>query len=90
MRAAGSACLVNPAWGEWSAPVEFGKNKSLLWAALPPAMSCLPHTLPGTYGHTELANVLLHTTLQRRVGSLNRPLNILTLEIILQITRLQL
>ncbi|NXO72580.1 CSF2R factor, partial [Phainopepla nitens] len=25
MRAAGSACLVSPAWGEWSAPVEFGK-----------------------------------------------------------------
>ncbi|XP_033369659.1 granulocyte-macrophage colony-stimulating factor receptor subunit alpha-like isoform X4 [Parus major] len=24
MRAAGSVCLVNPAWGEWSAPVEFG------------------------------------------------------------------
>ncbi|NXR36109.1 CSF2R factor, partial [Zosterops hypoxanthus] len=27
MRAAGSACLVNPAWGEWSTPVEFGKSK---------------------------------------------------------------
>ncbi|NXH66182.1 CSF2R factor, partial [Hydrobates tethys] len=25
MRTAGSACLVSPAWGEWSAPVEFGK-----------------------------------------------------------------
>ncbi|XP_014119112.1 PREDICTED: granulocyte-macrophage colony-stimulating factor receptor subunit alpha-like isoform X2 [Pseudopodoces humilis] len=24
MRAAGSVCFVNPAWGEWSAPVEFG------------------------------------------------------------------
>ncbi|NXN18964.1 CSF2R factor, partial [Indicator maculatus] len=30
MRAAGSACLVSSAWGEWSAPVEFGKNKSML------------------------------------------------------------
>ncbi|NXX92591.1 CSF2R factor, partial [Centropus bengalensis] len=29
MRAAGSACLVSPAWGEWSAPVEFGKSKSM-------------------------------------------------------------
>ncbi|NXF53070.1 CSF2R factor, partial [Oceanites oceanicus] len=28
MRTAGSACLVNPAWGEWSAPVEFGKNEN--------------------------------------------------------------
>ncbi|NXW77875.1 CSF2R factor, partial [Hirundo rustica] len=37
MRAAGSACLVNPAWGEWSLPVEFGKNKSTPWATLPPA-----------------------------------------------------
>ncbi|KAF1485315.1 Granulocyte-macrophage colony-stimulating factor receptor subunit alpha, partial [Megadyptes antipodes antipodes] len=27
MRTAGSACFVNPAWGEWSAPVEFGKNE---------------------------------------------------------------
>ncbi|NXY27781.1 CSF2R factor, partial [Pomatorhinus ruficollis] len=39
MRAAGSTCLVNPAWGEWSAPVEFGKNKSIPWATLPPVMS---------------------------------------------------
>ncbi|NXC17740.1 CSF2R factor, partial [Corythaeola cristata] len=28
MRAAGGPCLVNPAWGEWSSPVEFGKNKN--------------------------------------------------------------
>ncbi|NXJ35489.1 CSF2R factor, partial [Ciconia maguari] len=25
MRTAGSACLMSSAWGEWSAPVEFGK-----------------------------------------------------------------
>ncbi|NWI88498.1 CSF2R factor, partial [Pitta sordida] len=25
MKTAGTTCLVNPAWGEWSAPVEFGK-----------------------------------------------------------------
>ncbi|NXJ48713.1 CSF2R factor, partial [Spizaetus tyrannus] len=37
MRAAGSACFVSSAWGEWSAPVEFGKNKSMPWATLPPA-----------------------------------------------------
>ncbi|KAF2986445.1 hypothetical protein EK904_003709 [Melospiza melodia maxima] len=35
MRAAGSACFVSPAWGEWSAPVEFGKNKPKPWATLP-------------------------------------------------------
>ncbi|NXC69319.1 CSF2R factor, partial [Anhinga anhinga] len=28
MRTAGSTCLMSPAWGEWSAPVEFGKNKN--------------------------------------------------------------
>ncbi|NXX54285.1 CSF2R factor, partial [Scopus umbretta] len=28
MRTAGSACFVSPAWGEWSAPVEFGKNEN--------------------------------------------------------------
>ncbi|NXK06099.1 CSF2R factor, partial [Herpetotheres cachinnans] len=39
MRAAGSACLVSPAWGEWSAPVEFGKNKSMPQATLPTMMS---------------------------------------------------
>ncbi|KAM4904855.1 granulocyte-macrophage colony-stimulating factor receptor subunit alpha-like [Sylvia borin] len=37
MRAAGSACLVNPAWGEWSAPVEFGNEEiisSSVWISL--------------------------------------------------------
>ncbi|NWR66832.1 CSF2R factor, partial [Bucorvus abyssinicus] len=29
MRATGRACLVSPAWGEWSAPVEFGKSKPM-------------------------------------------------------------
>ncbi|NXV19058.1 CSF2R factor, partial [Cepphus grylle] len=28
MRTAGGACLVSSAWGEWSVPVEFGKNKN--------------------------------------------------------------
>ncbi|NXE13266.1 CSF2R factor, partial [Lophotis ruficrista] len=28
MRTAGSTCFVSSAWGEWSAPVEFGKNKN--------------------------------------------------------------
>ncbi|NWX19412.1 CSF2R factor, partial [Aegotheles bennettii] len=28
MRTAGSACLVSSAWGDWSAPVEFGKNEN--------------------------------------------------------------
>ncbi|XP_065711800.1 granulocyte-macrophage colony-stimulating factor receptor subunit alpha-like [Patagioenas fasciata] len=27
MRAAGSACFVSPAWGEWSTPVEFGNEE---------------------------------------------------------------
>nr|XP_009489753.1 PREDICTED: granulocyte-macrophage colony-stimulating factor receptor subunit alpha-like [Pelecanus crispus] len=27
MRTAGSACFVSPAWGEWSAPVEFGNEE---------------------------------------------------------------
>ncbi|NXY46306.1 CSF2R factor, partial [Ceuthmochares aereus] len=39
MRAAGSACFVSPAWGEWSAPIEFGKNKSTPMAILPPEIS---------------------------------------------------
>ncbi|CAN8196377.1 unnamed protein product [Coccothraustes coccothraustes] len=37
MRAAGSACFVNPAWGEWSAPVEFGNEEILsssVWVLL--------------------------------------------------------
>ncbi|XP_054483949.2 interleukin-5 receptor subunit alpha-like [Agelaius phoeniceus] len=37
MRAAGSACLVSPAWGEWSAPVEFGNEEiisSSVWILL--------------------------------------------------------
>ncbi|RLW07615.1 hypothetical protein DV515_00003831 [Chloebia gouldiae] len=37
MRAAGSACFVNPAWGEWSAPVEFGSEEiisSSIWILL--------------------------------------------------------
>ncbi|XP_009329553.1 PREDICTED: granulocyte-macrophage colony-stimulating factor receptor subunit alpha-like [Pygoscelis adeliae] len=37
MRTAGSACLVNPAWGEWSAPVEFGNEEiisSSVWILL--------------------------------------------------------
>ncbi|XP_050827761.1 granulocyte-macrophage colony-stimulating factor receptor subunit alpha-like [Serinus canaria] len=37
MRAAGSACFVNPAWGEWSAPVEFGNEElvsSSVWILL--------------------------------------------------------
>ncbi|XP_039911873.1 interleukin-5 receptor subunit alpha-like [Hirundo rustica] len=37
MRAAGSACLVNPAWGEWSLPVEFGNEEvisSSVWILL--------------------------------------------------------
>ncbi|KAF1540582.1 Granulocyte-macrophage colony-stimulating factor receptor subunit alpha, partial [Eudyptula minor] len=36
MRTAGSACLVNPAWGEWSAPVEFGKNENPCLGLLSP------------------------------------------------------
>ncbi|NXE54799.1 CSF2R factor, partial [Casuarius casuarius] len=28
IRAAGNGCLVNTAWGEWSAPVKFGKNEN--------------------------------------------------------------
>uniref|UniRef100_A0A8B9FN19 Type I cytokine receptor cytokine-binding domain-containing protein n=1 Tax=Amazona collaria TaxID=241587 RepID=A0A8B9FN19_9PSIT len=33
MRAAGSVCFVSPAWGEWSAPVEFGNEEisSSVW-----------------------------------------------------------
>ncbi|XP_005037803.2 PREDICTED: interleukin-5 receptor subunit alpha-like [Ficedula albicollis] len=37
MRAAGSACFVSPAWGEWSAPVEFGNEEiisSSVWILL--------------------------------------------------------
>ncbi|XP_064502253.1 granulocyte-macrophage colony-stimulating factor receptor subunit alpha-like [Pseudopipra pipra] len=37
MRTAGSACLVNPAWGEWSAPLEFGNEEiisSSVWILL--------------------------------------------------------
>ncbi|XP_075296465.1 granulocyte-macrophage colony-stimulating factor receptor subunit alpha isoform X3 [Opisthocomus hoazin] len=37
MRAAGSACLVSSAWGEWSAPVEFGNEEiisSSVWILL--------------------------------------------------------
>nr|XP_031362055.1 granulocyte-macrophage colony-stimulating factor receptor subunit alpha-like [Lonchura striata domestica] len=37
MRAAGSACFVNPAWGEWSAPIEFGSEEiisSSVWILL--------------------------------------------------------
>ncbi|XP_053912688.1 granulocyte-macrophage colony-stimulating factor receptor subunit alpha isoform X2 [Cuculus canorus] len=33
MRAAGSACFVSPAWGEWSAPVEFGKEDIISFSA---------------------------------------------------------
>ncbi|KAM6290452.1 granulocyte-macrophage colony-stimulating factor receptor subunit alpha-like [Porphyrio hochstetteri] len=29
MRTAGSACLVSPAWGEWSAPVVFGNEETI-------------------------------------------------------------
>lgn len=57
MRAAGSACFVNPAWGEWSAPVEFGKDKSMPCPTLPPVMSCLPHTWSHTYGHTDVQRI---------------------------------
>ncbi|NWS66244.1 CSF2R factor, partial [Crotophaga sulcirostris] len=39
MRAAGTACLVSSAWGEWSATIEFGKNKPVPSASLPPAVS---------------------------------------------------
>ncbi|KAM9245976.1 granulocyte-macrophage colony-stimulating factor receptor subunit alpha-like [Leptosomus discolor] len=37
MRAAGSACFVSPAWGEWSTPVEFGNEEiisSSVWILL--------------------------------------------------------
>ncbi|XP_008945906.1 PREDICTED: granulocyte-macrophage colony-stimulating factor receptor subunit alpha-like [Merops nubicus] len=37
MRAAGSSCLVSKAWGEWSAPVEFGNEaviSSSMWILL--------------------------------------------------------
>ncbi|XP_030333158.1 granulocyte-macrophage colony-stimulating factor receptor subunit alpha-like [Strigops habroptila] len=37
MRAAGSVCFVSPAWGEWSAPVEFGNEEiisSSVWILL--------------------------------------------------------
>ncbi|XP_075593018.1 granulocyte-macrophage colony-stimulating factor receptor subunit alpha [Balearica regulorum gibbericeps] len=37
MRTAGSACLVSPAWGQWSAPVEFGNEEiisSSVWILL--------------------------------------------------------
>ncbi|NWS55635.1 CSF2R factor, partial [Chunga burmeisteri] len=37
MRTAGCACFVSSAWGEWSGPLEFGKNKPMPWATLPPA-----------------------------------------------------
>lgn len=88
MRAAGNACLVNPLWGEWSAPVEFGKNKSMPWATLPPAMSCLPHTLPCTYGHTDVQRIgkrfASHQATEKSRKRLNTFLNILTLEITLK------
>ncbi|XP_032852447.2 granulocyte-macrophage colony-stimulating factor receptor subunit alpha isoform X2 [Tyto alba] len=32
MRAAGSACLVSPAWGAWSAPVEFGSEEIISYS----------------------------------------------------------
>ncbi|XP_054246045.1 granulocyte-macrophage colony-stimulating factor receptor subunit alpha-like [Indicator indicator] len=44
MRAAGSACLVSSAWGEWSAPVEFGNKEimsSSLWILLVVAFAIL-------------------------------------------------
>ncbi|XP_054020712.1 granulocyte-macrophage colony-stimulating factor receptor subunit alpha [Dryobates pubescens] len=44
MRAAGSACLVSSAWGEWSAPVEFGHKEiisSPLWILLVVAFATL-------------------------------------------------
>ncbi|XP_067995140.1 granulocyte-macrophage colony-stimulating factor receptor subunit alpha-like [Melanerpes formicivorus] len=44
MRAAGSACLVSSAWGEWSAPVEFGNKEiisSPLWILLVVAFATL-------------------------------------------------
>ncbi|KAM6213486.1 granulocyte-macrophage colony-stimulating factor receptor subunit alpha-like [Sarcoramphus papa] len=44
MRAAGSACLVSPAWGEWSAPVEFGNEEiisSSVWILLVVAVATL-------------------------------------------------
>ncbi|NWH72631.1 CSF2R factor, partial [Piaya cayana] len=43
MRAAGSSCFVNPTWGQWSAPIEFGKNKTTPLAVLPPEISCYTH-----------------------------------------------
>ncbi|KAM9301074.1 granulocyte-macrophage colony-stimulating factor receptor subunit alpha-like [Morus bassanus] len=44
MRTAGSACFVNPAWGEWSAPVEFGNEEivsSSVWILLVVAVATL-------------------------------------------------
>ncbi|KAM6098263.1 interleukin-5 receptor subunit alpha-like [Theristicus caerulescens] len=44
MRTAGSACFVSPAWGEWSAPVEFGNEEiisSSVWILLVVAAATL-------------------------------------------------
>ncbi|XP_075379169.1 granulocyte-macrophage colony-stimulating factor receptor subunit alpha-like [Mycteria americana] len=44
MRTAGSACFMSPAWGEWSAPVEFGKEEiisSSVWILLVVAVATL-------------------------------------------------
>lgn len=72
MRTAGSACLLSPAWGQWSAPIEFGKNENPCLGLLFPQWrpSYLTHCCASmnTQIYKGLANILFPSTLLRRGG----------------------